>query len=91
MSVSIFSKGVNKEKLKVDFLNKAVRLDLLVYPSGDEGEFQLDLWGEIDAATSKYTVTPNKVELNLAKKTAGKWPQLKSDGTSSAATPATPT
>lgn len=94
MSVSIFSKGVNKEKLKVEFLDKAVRLDPLVYPSGDEGEFRLDLWGEIDASASKYTVTPNKVELNLTKKTAGKWPQLKSDGNSSAApapTPATST
>lgn len=91
MSVSIFSKGVNKEKLKVEFLDKAVRLDPLVYPSGDEREFQLDLWGEIDTATSKYTVTPNKVELTLAKKTAGKWPQLKSDGAAAAPTAPKPT
>ncbi|KAL6897642.1 SGS domain-containing protein [Trichoderma evansii] len=87
MSVSIFSKGVNKEKLKVEFLENSVRLDPLVYPNGDEKEFQLHLWGEIDASKSKLTVTPNKVELSLAKKTAGKWPTLQSDG-SSAAQPA---
>ncbi|KAL7919149.1 SGS domain-containing protein [Trichoderma austrokoningii] len=88
MSVSIFSKGVNKEKLKVDFFEKSVRLDPLVYPSGDEKEFQLHLWGEIDPANCKITVTPNKVELSLAKKTAGKWPTLQSDGSAAAPPPA---
>ncbi|OAQ98746.1 hypothetical protein LLEC1_06051 [Akanthomyces lecanii] len=80
MSVSIFSKGVNKEKLKVDFQPSSVHLNSVIYPSGDERAFQLDLWGEIDTTVSKYTVTPNKVELTLVKKTSGKWAQLKSDG-----------
>lgn len=88
MSVSIFSKGVNKEKLKVEFLENSVRLDPLIYPNGDEKEFQLDLWGEIDPSKSKFTVTPNKVELSLAKKTAGKWPTLQSDGSAAAQAPA---
>lgn len=87
MTVSIFSKGVNKEALKVDFQPTSVRLDKVIYPSGDEREFQLDLWGEIDTAASKHTVTPNKVELSLVKKTPGKWAQLKGDG-KTAATPA---
>ncbi|KAL7791427.1 SGS domain-containing protein [Trichoderma ceciliae] len=82
MSVSIFSKGVSKEKLKVQFLETCVLLDPLVYPNGDEKEFRLDLWGEIDASKSKFTVTPNKVELSLAKKVAGKWPVLKADASS---------
>ncbi|KAH6611532.1 hypothetical protein Trco_001552 [Trichoderma cornu-damae] len=82
MSVSIFSKGVDKEKLKVEFLESSVRLDPLVYPSGDEREFRLDLWGEIDTSKSKCTVTPNKVELSLAKKTVGKWPALRADASS---------
>ncbi|KAM3461224.1 hypothetical protein BB8028_0005g01780 [Beauveria bassiana] len=80
MSVSIFSKGVNKETLKVDFQPHSVHLDRVIYPSGEGKEFQLDLWGEIDTTASKYTVTPNKVELSLVKKTPGKWAQLKSDG-----------
>lgn len=87
MSVSIFSKGVNKEKLKVEFLDNSVRLVPLIYPNGDEKEFQLHLWGEIDTSKSKFTVTPNKVELSLAKKTAGKWPTLQSDGSSAAQPP----
>lgn len=96
MSVSIFSKGVNKEKLKVDFQPQSVHLDSVIYPSGDERPFALELWGEIDTGASKYTVTPNKVELSLVKKTPGKWAQLKSDGKPAAtpapvATPAAPT
>ncbi|PNP57106.1 hypothetical protein THARTR1_02948 [Trichoderma harzianum] len=80
MSVSIFSKGVNKEKLQVQFLESSVRLNPLVYPNSDEKEFELDLWGEIIPSKSQYTVTPNKVELSLAKKTPGKWAALKADG-----------
>ncbi|CAH0019750.1 unnamed protein product [Clonostachys rhizophaga] len=80
MSVTIFSKGVNKEKLQVEFLQKSVRLDPIIYPSGDEKAFKLSLWGEIDTAASKYTVTPSKVELSLKKKSPGKWPQLKGEG-----------
>ncbi|KAM0255446.1 hypothetical protein ACHAQJ_005746 [Trichoderma viride] len=88
MSVSIFSKGVNKEKLEVEFLENSVRLDPVVYPNGEEKEFQLHLWGEIDPSKSKFTVTPNKVELSLAKKVAGKWPVLQADGLSKAPAPA---
>ncbi|KAJ4863703.1 SGS domain-containing protein [Trichoderma breve] len=87
MSVSIFSKGVNKEKLQVQFLESSVRLDPVVYPNGDEKEFELDLWGEIIPAKSQYTVTPNKVELSLAKKTPGKWATLKGDGSAKRAAP----
>ncbi|KAK7415690.1 Cochaperone protein [Neonectria punicea] len=79
MSVSIFSKGVSKEKLQVQYLPSAVILDSVIYPNGDEKPFRLDLWGEIDADASKYTVTPNKVELTLKKKNPGKWPQLKGE------------
>ncbi|KAK0758945.1 hypothetical protein N5P37_008432 [Trichoderma harzianum] len=90
MSVSIFSKGVNKEKLQVQFLESSVRLDPLVYPNGDEKEFELDLWGEIIPAKSQYTVTPNKVELSLAKKTPGKWATLKGDGSAKRAPVSSP-
>ncbi|KAL7915333.1 oxidosqualene:lanosterol cyclase [Trichoderma velutinum] len=90
MSVSIFSKGVNKEKLQVQFLESSVRLDPLVYPNGDEREFELDLWGEIIPSKSKYTVTPNKVELSLAKKVPGKWATLKADGSAKRAPVSSP-
>ncbi|KAM0434017.1 hypothetical protein ACHAPT_003961 [Fusarium lateritium] len=81
MSVSIFSKGVNKEKLQVEYKPFSVHLDAIVYPNGDVRPFDLDLWGEIDPSASKHTVTPNKVELSLKKKAPGKWKQLKGDGT----------
>ncbi|KAL6807069.1 SGS domain-containing protein [Trichoderma sp. SZMC 28013] len=79
MSVSIFSKGVNKEKLQVQFLESSIRLGPLVYPNGEEKDFELDLQGHIIPSKCRYTVTPNKVELNLAKKTLGKWASLEPD------------
>ncbi|KAI5461600.1 oxidosqualene:lanosterol cyclase [Mariannaea sp. PMI_226] len=79
MSVSIFSKGVNKEKLQVHYLPSAVLLDAVIYPDGAERPFRLDLWGEIDMEGSKHTVTPNKIELSLKKKVPGKWAQLKGE------------
>ncbi|TQV90563.1 SGT1 and CS domain-containing protein [Cordyceps javanica] len=88
MTVSIFSKGVNKDKLKVDFQPRSVHLENVIYPSGDERAFHLDLWGEIDTADSGYTVTPNKVELCLVKRALGKWPQVQSDGKADTAIPA---
>lgn len=79
MTVSIFSKGNKKDGLKVSFAPKSVTLDPVIHPSGEAKAFQLDLWGEIDPETSTYTVTPNKLELSLKKKSPGKWSQLKGD------------
>lgn len=84
MTVSIFSKGVNKDKLQVQFSPKSAHLDSIIWPSGDEKPFTLDLWGEIDTEASTYRVTPNKVELALKKKTPGKWAQLKGEAGDSA-------
>lgn len=78
ISVSIFSKGVNKQKLQVTFSPFSAHLDPIIYPNGDAKPFHLDLWGEINPSESKYTVSPSKVELILKKKTPGKWSQLKS-------------
>ncbi|KAF4468969.1 SGT1 [Fusarium albosuccineum] len=79
MSVSIFTKGVDKEKLKVEYKPFSVHLDSVIYPNGDMEPYTLDLWGEIDPSESKHTVTPNKVELSLKKKVPGKWKQLKAE------------
>ncbi|CAM1508002.1 Fc.00g048500.m01.CDS01 [Cosmosporella sp. VM-42] len=79
MSVSIFSKGVNKDTLEVNFLPFSVHLDSIKYPNGDEKPYELHLWGEIDCEGSKYTVTPSKVELLLKKKAPGKWAKLKGE------------
>ncbi|KAK0383663.1 hypothetical protein NLU13_9574 [Sarocladium strictum] len=81
MSVSIFSKGNKKDELQVDILPTSVTLNPIIHPSGDAKLFRLELWGEVDVETSKYTITPSKVELSLRKKTPGKWPQLKAEET----------
>ncbi|KAM0245639.1 hypothetical protein ACHAP5_005289 [Fusarium lateritium] len=84
MTVSIFSKGVNKEKLQVQFTSSSVRLDSVIMPNGEEKPFTMNFWGQIDGDASTCRVTPNKVEINLKKATPGKWKQLKSEGTDSA-------
>lgn len=82
MSVSVFSKGTSKERLKVEFLPSAVQMGPLVYPSGEEKDLRLELWGGIVPSSCKYIVTPNKVEMSLAKEQAGLWPQITRDSTS---------
>ena len=79
MNVSIFSKGVDKSKLQVDFSEFGVRLDPIVYPNGEEKSYTINTWGRLDPAGCKYTVTPSKVELQLKKAEPGKWPILKSE------------
>ncbi|KAG6037955.1 hypothetical protein E4U41_004617 [Claviceps citrina] len=76
INVSVFSRGVNQEALKVEFLPDHVRLNPIVYPDGEEKEWTLWLYSQIDPAASSYTVTPRKIELRLAKKPAGRWPRL---------------
>ncbi|KAK2595060.1 hypothetical protein QQS21_007250 [Conoideocrella luteorostrata] len=85
MSFDITSKGVNKEKLKVEFRPDSVQLNPLVYPSGEEKEFVLDLYSyvapsaavEFDSSACTFEVRPNKVTLSLKKKTPGMWPLSK--------------
>ncbi|GKT84430.1 SGT1 and CS domain containing protein [Colletotrichum tofieldiae] len=43
---------------------------------GHEPWYTISLWGRIDAAGSKHTVTANKIEFSLKKLEAGKWPTL---------------
>jgi hypothetical protein len=90
MSVSIFSKKVNKDKLQVEFKDDFVSLDPVIWPNGSEGCLSFHTWGPINTDTSTYRVTPNKVELTLKKKTPGMWKQLKKDedaGSASASAP----
>ncbi|KAG6006470.1 hypothetical protein E4U21_007014 [Claviceps maximensis] len=76
ITVSIFSKGVNQAELDVEFLPDHVRLNPIVYPDGEEKEWTVRLYSQIDPTASSYKVTPKKVELCLTKKSAGKWPRL---------------
>ncbi|KAG5969810.1 hypothetical protein E4U56_008102 [Claviceps arundinis] len=77
ITVSIFSKGVNKAVLDVEFLPDRVRINPLVYPDGEQKEWTLELYSQIDPSASSFKVSPVKVELRLVKMvTGGKWPRL---------------
>ncbi|KAG6025379.1 hypothetical protein E4U19_003218 [Claviceps sp. Clav32 group G5] len=76
ITVSIFSKGVNEALLDVEFLPDRVRLNPLVYPDGQQKEWTLELYSQIDPFASSCRVSPVKVELRLIKKTVGKWARL---------------
>lgn len=73
ITIAIFSKNVDKARLKVDFQPNDIRLDPIKFPNGEEDSFKMYLWGEIEPEGSKFTVTPSKIELKLKKKTLGKW------------------
>ncbi|KAH7368715.1 oxidosqualene:lanosterol cyclase [Plectosphaerella cucumerina] len=76
VSVSVFAKGVPKDQFQAEFTTDKVRLSHI---PGHEPWFEIPLYGQIDPDQSKYTVTPNKVELSLRKATIAKWPTLRAD------------
>ncbi|RGP62810.1 hypothetical protein FSPOR_9001 [Fusarium sporotrichioides] len=90
MSVSIFSKKVNKDKLQVVFKDDFVSLDPVVWPNGSERCLSFHTWGPINTDTSAYRVTPNKVEVTLKKKSPGMWKQLKKDENNNITSPSAP-
>ncbi|KAF6802565.1 SGT1-like protein A [Colletotrichum musicola] len=85
LSVSVFVKNVPKEELKVEYESSEVRLSHI---PGHEPCYTVRLWGSIDPSNSKHTVSANKIELQLKKAQAMKWPQLER---ASDAAPAAPT
>ncbi|KAL0943490.1 SGT1-like protein A [Colletotrichum truncatum] len=76
MSVSVFAKGVPKDEFKVEYGEQELRMSHI---PGHEPWFTIPLWGQIDATGSKHTVTANKVEFQLKKAQAVKWPTLRRD------------
>ncbi|KAK2044902.1 CS domain-containing protein [Colletotrichum somersetense] len=73
MSVSVFAKNVPKDEFKVEYDDQEIRM---THIPGHEPWYTIPLWGRIDPAGSKHTVTANKVEFSLKKLEAGKWPTL---------------
>ncbi|KAK1599293.1 CS domain-containing protein [Colletotrichum navitas] len=83
MSVSVFAKNIPKDEFKVEYDDQEIRM---THIPGHEPWYTIPLWGQIDPAGSKHTVTANKVEFSLKKLEAGKWPTLqRSQGTAPAA------
>ncbi|KAI9802312.1 MAG: hypothetical protein M1833_001818 [Piccolia ochrophora] len=75
--VTLFAKGVPKDKALVDIQEQAVSISFPM-PSSSSFEFSLDpLYATVDPAKSTYSVMSTKLELILEKSTPGrKWPSL---------------
>lgn len=85
--ISIFAKGVPKDKLTVTIERQALEVS---FPTSSGSDFQLNLeplFSEVDPASSTYRVTPTKIEVTLKKVMKGqKWKALESDSGVPAAT-----
>lgn len=92
VTLSIFDKGADPEKVSVEFEPRRVRFSpCLLYPcylcvtpqlvyKHDDRELVLQpLKGQIDPAKSEYTVGKVKVEIRLAKLAQGRWGALVGD------------
>ncbi|KAG7124085.1 Protein SGT1 B like protein [Verticillium longisporum] len=85
VSVSVFVKGVPKDAFRAEFTEDLVRLSHI---PGHEPWYEIPLYGQIDPAQCKSTVTPNKVELTLKKREPVKWGTLRRAADAPAAAPA---
>jgi hypothetical protein len=76
-SVNVTYYAKNLKATDVDVKFDARRVDVkLSLPDGSTYESPIDLFGEIDTATSKIQITAYKVILNLKKARAGDWDDL---------------
>ncbi|KAK0666401.1 SGS domain-containing protein [Cercophora samala] len=80
VTVTLFVKGTKKEELNVKFTKNQVQISPIaraaapyVKPGDREASSTLHLSGEIVPASSRWTATPQKIELVLQKATPGKW------------------
>ncbi|KAF9877058.1 CS domain-containing protein [Colletotrichum karsti] len=81
VSVSVFAKGVPKDEFKVEYGEQELRMSHI---PGHEPWYTIPLWGTIDPAGSKHTVTANKVEFQLKKAEVARWPALRRDPSAAA-------
>ncbi|GJJ13886.1 hypothetical protein Clacol_008143 [Clathrus columnatus] len=71
VTISIFDKGANAEQISVKFTPMSLH-----YENGEKKLVLEPLTGEINPEGSSYTVGKVKVEVRLAKTTAGRWVRL---------------
>ncbi|CAI5759015.1 unnamed protein product [Candida verbasci] len=74
--ITIYAKGVNKDKLKIEFESKSVSI---LFPSAANSEYNYNLdplYKEIDAEKSSFKVYSTKLEIYLKKVENIKWPSL---------------
>ncbi|OHF01761.1 CS domain-containing protein [Colletotrichum orchidophilum] len=82
LTVSVFAKNIPKDAFKVDYGESEISMSHI---PGHEPSYTIHLYSRIDPASSKHTVTANKVEFQLKKLEASKWPTLQRPADSAAA------
>ncbi|KAI4650499.1 hypothetical protein J4E93_002855 [Alternaria ventricosa] len=77
ITLTIMAKGVDKDKVSVEFEERSVSV---AFPTADSSDYSYSadpLYEKIDPSQSKYRVTPTKLEITMRKATTGlKWHDL---------------
>ncbi|PQE23845.1 sgt1 and cs domain containing protein [Rutstroemia sp. NJR-2017a BBW] len=78
ITITIFAKGVPKEQAQVNIEEGQVEVSFPIGSTGTSYDFTASpLYDRIDPSQSKYTITPNKLEIELQKSKPGlKWSSL---------------
>ncbi|KAK1673352.1 CS domain-containing protein [Colletotrichum godetiae] len=87
LTVTVFAKNIPKDDFKVDYGESEISMSHI---PGHEPSYTIHLYGRIDPAGSKHTVTANKIEFQLKKAEAIKWPTLQHPAGSAAPAPNKP-
>jgi suppressor of G2 allele of SKP1 len=91
VTITIFAKNVPKDKVDIQFTSDSLEVS---FPTSSGSSYDLSilpLFSNIDVSQSKYSVTPNKIEISLHKAIQGvKWSALEGvAGSTTASQPAT--
>ncbi|CAD6443277.1 e58c3aac-0ac6-4d39-b73b-3b98f49919ab [Sclerotinia trifoliorum] len=78
VTITIFAKGVAKDTAQITIEEGQVEVSFPIGETGTTYDFTASpLYAQIDPAQSKFTITPNKVEIDLQKSKQGlKWSSL---------------
>lgn len=82
VNISLFVKNAPKDKVSIDFTQSSISVSFPL-PSGSDFSYEFSpLAGLIDPKASTFRVFGTKIEFNLAKADATKWPSLLGEGAS---------
>jgi suppressor of G2 allele of SKP1 len=77
VTLTIMAKGAPKDKVSVEFEERAVSVSFPVVDSSEYSYNADPLYEKIDPSQSKYRITPTKIEITMRKATTGmKWHDL---------------
>ncbi|KTW32341.1 co-chaperone SGT1 [Pneumocystis jirovecii RU7] len=75
--IILYVKSVNKDTCKTEFKKKSISISFPLPTTQENYTFELsELFDEIDVMLSTVTVFSSKIELQLRKRSLGKWPTL---------------